>query len=144
MRQIRQVLRLHLEAGLTYAQVGRALDMPKSTVGKFALLARAAGVDWPTAQNLDDDELQARLFRPAVPRAARHLEPDYVLIHQQLKGPGVTLQLLWQEYAQANPLAYKYTSFCSRLADRRAGVHRRRAAFDRARPAASPDRAAQN
>src|SRR6059036_2258952 len=43
MRQIRQVLRLHLEAGLTYAQVGRALGMPKSTVGKFALLARAAG-----------------------------------------------------------------------------------------------------
>jgi len=86
--------------------------MPKSTVGKFALLARAAGVDWPTAQNLDDDELQARLFRPAVPRAARHLEPDYALIHQELKRPGVTLQLLWEEYAQANDLAYKYTSFC--------------------------------
>jgi len=29
-----------------------------------------------------------------VPRAARHLEPDYALIHQELKRPGVTLQLL--------------------------------------------------
>lgn len=124
MRQIRQVLRLHLEAGLTYAQVGRALDMPKSTVGKFALLARAAGVDWPTAQNLDDDELQARLFRPAVPRAARHLEPDYALIHQELKRPGVTLQLLWQEYAQANPLAYKYTSFCIKYREWADGLKR--------------------
>ena len=112
MRQIRHVLRLHLEAGLTYAQVGRALGMPKSTVGKFALLARAAGVDWVTAQGLGDEELEARLFQPAVPRAARHLEPDYAHIHQELKRPGVTLQLLWEEYAQANLLAYKYTSFC--------------------------------
>src|SRR5207245_9497422 len=93
MRQIRQVLRLHLEAGLTYAQVGRALGMPKSTVGKFALLARAAGVDWATAQGLGDDELEARLFQPAVPRAARHLEPDYAYIHQGLNLPGGRLHM---------------------------------------------------
>ncbi len=39
MRQIRQTLRLHLEAGLTYAQVARALGTGKSTVGKIVLLA---------------------------------------------------------------------------------------------------------
>jgi transposase len=124
MRQIRQVLRLHLEAGLTYAQVGRALGMPKSTVGKFALLARAAGVDWPAAQRLSDEELEAKLFQPAVPRAARHLEPDYALIHQELKRPGVTLQLLWEEYAQANALAYKYTSFCIKYREWAEGLKR--------------------
>ena len=112
MRQIRQVLRLHLDAGLPYAKVARALGLPKSTVGKFALLARAAGVDWAVAQTLTDQELEARLYRSAVPRAAHHLEPNYALIHQELKRPGVTLQLLWEEYAQANALAYKYTSFC--------------------------------
>jgi len=42
MRQIRQALRLHLEAGLSYAQVARALGLGKGTVGKFMLLARAA------------------------------------------------------------------------------------------------------
>ena len=46
MRQIRQALRLHLEAGLSYAQVARAVGTAKGTVGKFVLLARAAGVDW--------------------------------------------------------------------------------------------------
>jgi transposase len=124
MRQIRQVLRLHLEAGLTYAQVGRALGMPKSTVGKFALLARAAGVDWVSAQSLSDEDLQRRLFRPAVPRAAGHLEPDYALVHQELKRPGVTLQLLWEEYAQANSLAYKYTSFCIKYREWAEGLKR--------------------
>ncbi len=114
MRQIRQALRLHLEAGLSHAQAGRALGLPKATVGKYARLARAAGVDWTVAQGLSDEELEARLYRPAVPRAARHLEPDYALIHQELKRPGVTLQLLWEEYAQTNVLAYKYTSFCTK------------------------------
>ncbi|MCW8187593.1 IS21 family transposase, partial [Verminephrobacter eiseniae] len=89
MRQIRQVLRLHLDAGLPYAKVARALGLPKSTVGKFALLARAAGVDWAVAQTLTDQELEARLYRSAVPRAAHHLEPNYALIHQELKRPGV-------------------------------------------------------
>jgi transposase len=124
MRQIRQALRLHLEAGLSHAQAGRALGIPKATVGKFARLARAAGVDWAVAQMLTDEELEARLYRPAVPRAARHLEPDYAYIHQELKRPGVTLQLLWEEYAQANALAYKYTSFCIKYRDWAEGLKR--------------------
>jgi len=97
MRQIRNVLRLHLEAGLTYSQIGRALDTPKSTVAKIVVLARVAGIDWGTAQGLDDTTLEARLYQPAVPRSARHLEPDFAYIHQELKRPGVTLQLLWEE-----------------------------------------------
>jgi transposase len=124
MRQIRQALRLHLEAGLSHSQTGRALGIPKATVGKYARLARAAGVDWTIARNLSDDELEARLYQPAVPRASRHLEPDYALIHQELKRPGVTLQLLWEEYAQANPLAYKYTSFCIKYREWAEGLKR--------------------
>ena len=69
MRQIRQALRLHLEAGLSYAQIARAVGIGKGTVGKFMLLARAAGVDWSVSQTLSDEQLEARLYRPAVPRA---------------------------------------------------------------------------
>ena len=67
---------LHLEAGLSYAQVARAVGIGKGTVGKFLLLARAAGVDWAVAQALSDDELEERLYRPAVPRASRQLRPS--------------------------------------------------------------------
>jgi transposase len=112
MRQIRQTLRLQLEAGLSYAQIARAVGIGKGTVGKIVLLARAAGVDWTLAQTLSDEELEARLYRPAVPRTSRQLEPDYAWIHQELKRPGVTLQLLWEEYQRGSELAYKYTSFC--------------------------------
>ncbi|NUZ08634.1 IS21 family transposase [Schlegelella koreensis] len=112
MRQIRQALRLHLEAGLSYGQIARVVGIGKATIGKFVLLARAAGVDWVVAQTLSDEQLEARLYRPAVPRASRQLEPDYPWIHQEIKRPGVTLQLLWEEYQRGCEQAYKYTSFC--------------------------------
>ena len=116
MRRIREALRLHLQAGLSYGEVGRALKIAKSSAGKYVSLARAAGVDWELAQTLSDDELEARLFRPAVPRSSHQLAPDFALVHQELKRAGVTLQLLWEEYARdlgdKSALAYKYTSFC--------------------------------
>ena len=112
MRRIRETLRLHLQAELSYNEVGRTLKISKSVVGKYVSLARAAGVTWELAQALGDEELEARLYRPAVPRASHQLAPDFAVVHQELKRAGVTLMLLWEEYAQSNPLAYKYTSFC--------------------------------
>jgi transposase len=116
MRQIRETLRLHLQAGLSYNEIGRALKISKSVVGKYVCLARVAAVDWDTAQTLSDEDLEARLYRPAVPRSSHQLAPDFAVVHQELKRPGVTLMLLWEEYAvSANDqgaLAYKYTSFC--------------------------------
>jgi transposase len=112
MRRIKEALRLHLQAGLSYDEVGRALKISKSSAGKYVSLARAANVDWDVAQTLSDDALEARLFRPPVPRSSHQLAPDFALVHQELKRAGVTLQLLWEEYARDNALAYKYTSFC--------------------------------
>ncbi len=117
MRQIRETLRLHLQAGLSYNEVGRALKISKSVVGKYVSLARVAGVDWELAQSLSDEELEARVYRPALPRGSHQLAPDFGVVHQELKRPGVTLMLLWEEYATGNPLAYKYTSFCVKYAE---------------------------
>jgi response regulator of citrate/malate metabolism len=49
MRQIRETLRLHLAAGLSFNEVGRNLKISKSAAAKYASLARAAGVDWELA-----------------------------------------------------------------------------------------------
>ena len=82
MRRIRETLRLHLQAGLSYNEVGRALKISKSVAGKYVSLARAAGVNWELAQTLTDDELETRLFQPAVPRSSHQLAPDFALVHQ--------------------------------------------------------------
>ena len=71
MRQIRQALRLHLEADLSYAQVARAVGIGKGTVGKFMLVALAAGVDWSVAQPLSNEKFEARLCQSPAPCPAR-------------------------------------------------------------------------
>ena len=81
MRRIREILRLHLQAGLSYSEAGRALKISKSVVGKYVVQARMAGVDWDTAQSLSDDDLEARLYRPALPRSSYQLAPDFALVH---------------------------------------------------------------
>ena len=96
MSKIRQTLQLLHSGNLSQRQIGAALGISKSTVSEIASYTRAAGLDWKQAQQLSDEELQARLYRPPVARQSRHLEPDYAHLHGELKRPGVTLQLLWE------------------------------------------------
>jgi transposase len=117
MSKIRRVLQLLHEAKLSQREVARVTGLSKSGVGEIASYARAAGLAWEQARQLDDQALQARMHPPPAPRSARHLEPDWAQVHQQLKQPAVTLQLLWEEYRQANgEQAYKYSAFCEKYA----------------------------
>jgi transposase len=115
MSKLRQTLQLLHSGTLSTRQIGAALGISKSTVSEIASYARAAGVDWAQAQALSDQELQARLYKPPVARASRHLEPDFAHIHRELRRPGVTLQLLWEEYQQQHAgQAYKYSAYCEK------------------------------
>jgi transposase len=124
MRQLRHVLQLHLGAGLSLRECAGMLGIGKTTAGDLVRLARAAGVDWELAQSLSDEQLEARVYGPTPARAARRAEPDYAWIHRELARPGVTLQLLWEEYRQGNDLAYRYTAFCVKYRDWAAGLKR--------------------
>lgn len=115
MSKLRHTLQLLHGGVLSTRQIGAALGISKSTVSEIASYARVAGVDWAQAQSLSDEELQARLYRPPVARQSHHLEPDYAHIHCELRRPGVTLQLLWEEYQQQHGgQAYKYSAFCEK------------------------------
>ena len=115
MSKIRRVLQLLHEAKLSQREVARVTGVSKSGVSEIASYARAAGLAWEQARELDDEALQARMHPPPAPRSARHLEPDWARVHQQLKQPAVTLQLLWEEYRQAHgEQAYKYSAFCEK------------------------------
>jgi len=89
MRRIREALRLHLQGGLSYNEVGRVLKISKSVVGKYVSLSRVAGVDCEVADGLSDDELEAWLYRPPLARSRHQLAPDFGAVHQELKRPDV-------------------------------------------------------
>ncbi len=111
MRKIREVLRLKHDRGLSHRAVAHACAIGVGTVTLYLQRATACGVGWPVPAELDDTALAARLFPRAAPMRDR-IRPDCAEIHRELKRVGVTLQLLWQEYAQVHPDGYRYSQFC--------------------------------
>ena len=115
MRRLRDILRLKYEAGLTHRAIAQACTVGLGTVSSYLTRATAAGLTWPLPDALDDAALEARLFtRPADPSRLDQAVPVWAHLHQELKRPGVTLQLLWLEYRGAHPTGYAYSHFCAR------------------------------
>lgn len=83
MRRIRVALRLRLQTGLSYNEVGRVFKMSKCAVGMYVPLAREAGVDFAVTDGLSDKALEARLFRPPLARCSHQLAPDFGIVRQE-------------------------------------------------------------
>lgn len=114
MKKITEILRLKYEARLSHEKIARACGLSKGAVGKYVNLARVRGLSWPLPAEMGEAQLEAKLFRTQV-RPSRVAEPDYPHIHQELKRKGVTLQLLWAEYAERyRDSALRYSQYCHR------------------------------
>src|SRR5215469_13175192 len=101
MRQIKDILRLRHDAGLTLREIARSLNISVGVVSKYLQLA-AAGITWPPPDDLDEDALAQKLQPLPLANLSTTPLPNFVEIHQELRRKGVTLQLLWEEYAGAN------------------------------------------
>jgi len=114
MRRIRDVLRLKYAQGLSARAIAASLGLGKGTVGVYLSRARHAGLGWPLPQELDDDGLELLLFpaSPSVPDPDRPV-PDWADVDRELKRPGVTRALLWEEYRATCPGGFGYTWFCT-------------------------------
>jgi len=113
MRKIQEVLRLKWAKGLSNRQIAAGSGIARPTVSEYLRRAAEAGLSWPLPADLDDVQLERLLFPPPpdLPAESRGI-PDWSHIHRELKHPGVTLFLLWQEYRQNNPDGYQYSWFC--------------------------------
>ena len=78
-----------------------------------------AGLTWPIPAEIDDAELEGRLFRrrPASSRRPAKPMPDWSKVHAELKRRGVTLVLLWQEHRAERADGHGYSRFCERYSD---------------------------
>jgi transposase len=117
MRKLKEVLRLRFELKLGYQQIGRSCAIAVSSVHKYLKRAEAAGLSWPLPEGWDEARIEALVFPRREPSVAEQdparTPPDFAAIHEQLRSSKyVTLQLLWEEYRQANPEGYRYSRFC--------------------------------
>jgi transposase len=113
MRKIREVLRL-AALGLSARQIARSVQIGRTTVVDHLARARAAGIAWPLPEEVDNEELERRLFVKQCERPGARALPDCSHIHRELRRKHVTLMLLWQEYKSQHPEGYQYSQFCER------------------------------
>jgi transposase len=123
VKDLRSILRLTYEQGLSVRAISERLQISKTSVSTYLLRAREAGVTWPLPAVYENEAaLQRALFR-RMGRPPQDLsEPEWPRVAQELKCKGVTLTLLWQEYRAVHPDGYGYTWFCEKF-----DAYRRRA-----------------
>ena len=116
MRHIKDVLRLRFHAGLSIRQIRASTGLSLGAIQKLLKAAKELEIGWPLPPDLDDAELNRRLYPSSTPAASsRFVQPDWVIAHQELKRKGMTKQLLWEEYRQANSeRSYSYSQYCER------------------------------
>ena len=115
MRHVRDVIRMK-SAGMPTREIARRIGAAPSTVRLTIRRFEAAGLAWPLPDDLTDAVLEARLFASAgcgSREGQRRLaEPDWAVVHRELKRKHMTLTIVWEEYIASTPDGYRYSRFC--------------------------------
>ena len=113
MRQVREVLRLKYVCGHSGHGIAAAVGVSRYTVAEYLRRAGVVGITWPVPADLDDAALERKLFTPPfVATETLRPQPEWALIHAELRRPIVTLLLVWEEYRAGRPEGYGYSRFC--------------------------------
>ncbi|MHB8739512.1 MAG: IS21 family transposase [Candidatus Dormibacteria bacterium] len=114
MRRVREMLGLIRDAGLAQRAVARRAGVADSTLREMLRRFDRSGLAWPLPSELTDADLESRLYGEAGTKQGhrRRAEPDWAALNRELKRKHVTLQILWDEYIEAEPDGYRYSRFC--------------------------------
>lgn len=113
MRKVSEVARLKA-SGLSIRQIACSCNIARSTVADYLERLGAVGLSWPLPPEMNEEELDVRLFRRPGRRgrdSARPV-PEWPMIHKELRRKAVTLKLLWEEYRETYSDGYGYNQFC--------------------------------
>ena len=113
MRKIKDVLRLSA-SGCSARRIAQIVGISRPSVSTYLARAADSGLSWPSVQSIDDVCLERQLFAQSLTEASQSFaKPDYAEINRELKRPGVTLRLLWEEYRACHPKdGYGYSAYC--------------------------------
>ena len=116
----REIVRLTVAGGYSQREIASCANCSTGTVSNVQKRMRSSGIDDKTALSMSESELRG-LLRGSKGRTSSHdyVQPDYVAIDNQLsKHRGLTLTILWEEYAKrcadAGRQAYMYSFFSQR------------------------------
>jgi transposase len=114
MRRAREIIHLKFSACVPTREIARRLGIAASTVRETLRRLESAGLNWPLPDDMTDGKLETALYtnRGTKQGHRRHAEPDWPMVHRELKRKHVTLLIVWDEYIAENPGGYSYYRFC--------------------------------
>ncbi len=84
MRNLREILRLRFQAGLSLRQIKASQRVSLGVVQKITSTADALKLNWETISNLDDHHLVRQFYPESDVRSSSHLLlPDWAEVHQE-------------------------------------------------------------
>ena len=110
-----EMVRLH-EAGFSLRQIAKIVGSGRSTVTRTVNIAQEKGLGYEGLSQWSVKEIE-ELFRVSQKKQAitYHVMSNYEALSKDLVKPGVTMQLLWEEYAQTcrlnGQIYYQLTQF---------------------------------
>jgi len=113
--KLREIIRYGCTTELSERQIARALSVSRTMVAKTLRAFRHSGLDLAAVQGMADSELEKRLNGERTPSAdGRYgvLAARFPTMLVELKKKGMTLEYLWEQYANEHPEAYQYSQFC--------------------------------
>src|ERR1700680_5290655 len=112
MRKVRDVLRLKHTLGMSFRQISEATGIGKTVAGEYVRRAGVIGITWPVPEEIDEAELERRLFPAPGETTAPRPAIDWRRVHEEMKRRSVTLVLLWQEYRAGQVDGYGSRALC--------------------------------
>ena len=112
MTNIKEVLRLKYECGLSIRQIASCTKVSRSTISEIINRFAQGSLQWPLQPQQSESFLNQQLFHDKSPSPVKVM-PDFAQYFIELKRKSMTKLLLWQEYAeQYQEQAYQYSQFC--------------------------------
>jgi transposase len=112
MTNIKEVLRLKYECGLSTRRIAACSNVSRSTISEVLIRFEQSDLHWPLPDNCSDTELAQVLYHEKAADKSKVM-PDFAQCFIELKRKSMTKQLLWEEYLeQYQGRAYRYSQFC--------------------------------
>lgn len=112
MEKIREIVRLHEKCSFSLRKIELTLNVSRPKVTEVIRKICESGYTFEKIKTMSDLKLLEILSpQKAVKNKAESLAEKFPEYIKELKKPGVTIQLLWEEYIKENPDGLKSTQF---------------------------------
>jgi transposase len=119
MTQLKRIIQLKFE-GLSKLSISQKLGIHRKTLNDYLFKLESTGKSYGELLKQSESDLAELVFSTNNTRTADSrltaLESRFSYYIKELTRPGVTRQILWEEYKMSQPDGYSYTQFCEHFA----------------------------